>query len=123
MPLRPAESTTTEKPVHIHTATPTSEKLLSCSGEGSEPGPADVSQAQGVPPSCSQAVPRPPNSVTAALTVPMSGLKSNMKRQITDAATNDIAIGTKIADLACDAQRTREASRAMASPSTTTPNG
>src|ERR1044071_6320137 len=109
MPLRPAESTTTEKPVHIHTATAINEKLLSCSGDGRESGPADVSQAHGVPVSCNHAVPRPPRSVTAALTVPTSGLKSNMKRQITDAATNEIAIGTKMADLARDSQRTHEA--------------
>src|SRR5689334_7115802 len=92
-------------------------------GPGIVSGPLFVSQVCTPPVDCSHAVLWPPAPVTIAFTVPMSGLNSYMKRQITDAATNEMAMGMKIADLAMASYRTRVARTAINRPMMTVPAG
>ena len=59
-----------------------------------------MSHVCGDPVSCNHAVGGIPTAPRGAFSVPMSVLNSNMKRQITAAATNEIAIGMNTPALA-----------------------
>ncbi len=63
-------------------------------------GPTSVTTVWGDPVSCNQAVGSRPTPVVTALTVPMSASNTYMKRQMTDRATKEMAMGMKMAALA-----------------------
>ena len=69
-------------------------KLFSWNGLGRPDGPVSTSQASGDPPAATNA------AFAVPICVKSSGLNSYMKRQITAAATKEMAMGTKIIALA-----------------------